>query len=221
VFRLKAPLSLVAVFVLITVVVAALVGARLVQDWNSFHNAGPAGTRQSQILQLESRPLHIPAVSSPADCVSGPFKAGSSSFGPGPVYTDGGIDAGTSKAAYFHNRAFADTQIYGLVLVRARDLFTHEAVVFVGQYAVGPTVGTDTVNGELIQQHTELLLDPGSPSRNLELQFAQDPHKYTWVFTATRPSSLVQGLPGSPTYWSSSTGWQIDGAGFSEVFLVC
>jgi hypothetical protein len=207
--RLRAPLSLVAVFLLIAVVVAAFVGERLVQDWNSFHNAAPAGTRQSQILQLESRPLRIPAVRSPADCVSGPFKAGSSSFGSGPVYGDGGTGTDTSWGIYSRGRFYADTQIDGLVLVRGLDLFTRQAEVFVGQNSMGPVVGTDTIDGKLVQQHTELLLDPRSPSRNLERQFALDPHKYTWVFTAGSLRSTV------------SIGFQIDGPGFSEVLVIC
>jgi hypothetical protein len=209
--RLRAPLSLVALFALIAIVVAVFVGERIVQDWNSFHNASPAGSsRQLEILGLESRPLHIPAVRSPIDCVSGPFKTGGASFGSGPVYGDGGAWISTSWGTYFHNRAYADTQIRGLVLIRALDLYSRQAVVFVGQNTIGPVIGTDTINGKVVQQHTELLLDPGSPSRNLEPQFAQDPHKYTWVFTA-----------GLPTRSSGSTAWQIDGPGFTEVFLAC
>jgi len=41
--RLRVPLSLVAVFVLVALVVGVLIGGRLMQDWNSFHNSAPAG----------------------------------------------------------------------------------------------------------------------------------------------------------------------------------
>lgn len=209
-FRLRAPLSIAAVFVLIAIVAAVFVGGRLVQDRNSPHNVAPAGgSRQSEILRLEARPLHIPVVRSPADCVSGPFKAGSSSFGSGPVYGDAGSGTDTSWGTYSYGRFFADTQIDGLILVRALDLFTRQALVFVGQNSIGPVVGTDTIDGKVVQQHTELLLDPRSPSRNLPRQFALDPHKYTWLFTAGSLRSSV------------STGFQIDGPGFSEVFVAC
>lgn len=201
--RLKVPLSMVAVFVAIALVVGVLIGGRLMQDWNSFRNSAPAGGGQSQLAQLESRPLVLPTPASFAGCNSGPFNS-VGSYAKGPVYGIGGGTSTTSWGFYYHNIAYAETDITGPILVRAIDLFTHEPVVFVGQYAAGPVVGHDTVDGVALYQHTELVFDTGQSSKS------PSPHKFAWPF-----------LAGVPKTWSGSTGWQIDGVGFSEVFVVC
>jgi hypothetical protein len=214
ILRLRAPVSLVAAILVIALVAAVLVGGRVVQDWNFFRNAVPAVNRgQSELQRLESRPLHIPVVRSPAECRSGPFRApGGGYLGSGPVYAGGGPSTDTRWGTYFYDLAFVDTQINGPVLVRARDLFTHQAVVFVGPYAIGPEVGKDMLHGTSVQQHTEVLLDPANASTpsSPDPRLYRTPYRYAWEFTA-----------GVPSTWSGSTGWQIDGAGFSEVFLSC
>jgi hypothetical protein len=203
--RMRVPLSLVAVFMLIALVVGLLIGGRLMQDWNTFHNGAPAGRdTQSMLAQLEARPLHLPAPATKLDCVSTPVNAGGS-LGKGPVYADpGGIWSITSWGTYFHIGAHADTNVVGPVLVRATDLFTHVPVVFVGQYAAGPVVGQDTLDGVVVDQHTELVFDTSHASKGLTA------HKFVWPITSAAPAS-----------WSGSTGWQIDGVGFSDVFVVC
>jgi hypothetical protein len=120
------------------------------------------------------------------------------------VYGDGGGTSTSSWGTYYHNLAYTQTSISGPILIRARDLFTNGRVVFVGQYAAGPVVGTDTVDGSAVEQHLELLLYADGAIKNAGT------HKSDWPFIA-----------GVPTKWSGSTGWQIDGAGFSEVFLAC
>jgi hypothetical protein len=202
--RLRVPLSLVAVFVAIALVVGILVGGRFVQDWNLFRNSAPAGGGgQTQLAQLESRSLVLPTPASQFDCKSGPYNA-AGSFGKGPVFGDGGGISTTSWGLYYHNLAYAETDITGPILVRASDIFTHEPVVFVGQYAAGPVAGHDTVDGVAVEQHTELVFDTGQASKNPGM------HKFAWPFIA-----------GVPHTWSQSTGWQIDGVGFSEVFVSC
>jgi len=103
---------------------------------------------------------------------------------------------------YFHNQAYAYSAINGPILVRARDVITQQTVVFVSEGAVGPVFGTDTLDGQLLEQHTELVLYTDHRTKN--------PHPFVWSFIA-----------GVPTNWSGETGWQIDGPGFSEVFLAC
>ena len=205
ILRMRVPLSLVAVFMLIALVVGLLIGGRLVQDWSSFHNGAPAGGgTQSVLAQLEARQLNLPTPATRLDCVSTPINLGGS-IGKGPVFADpGGIWTITSWGNYFHNGAHADTNVSGPVLVRATDLFTRVPVVFVGQYAAGPVVGQDTVDGVVVEQHTELVFDTSNALKS------SAGHKYAWPFTA-----------GAPTSWSGSTGWQIDGVGFSDVFVVC
>lgn len=198
------PAVLVAVFLLVALAVGVLIGGRLIQGWNSFHNSAPAGSSyQSEVAQLEAVPLRLPVIHTPADCTSGPYNS-TGSFGSGPVYVDGGPASTSQWVLYYFNDAFAETNIAGPILVRARDLFTGAPVFFVGQYAAGPVVGTDTVDGVTYDQHLELLLDTSSASKVLAT------HKFDWKFIA--------GVPGN---WSGSTGWQIDGIGFSEVFRDC
>jgi hypothetical protein len=77
-------------------------------------------------------------------------------------------------------------------------------VIIVGQITLSNAVGTDTVDGQAYELHTELVLHTRSTSTT------PSTHKSHWNFVA-----------GVPNGWSGSTGWQIDGAGFSEVFIAC
>jgi hypothetical protein len=201
--RLRVPLSLVAVFVAIALVVGVLIGGRLMQDWNSFHNSAPAAGGQTQLAQLESRPLVLPTPATQFDCKSGPYNS-AGSLGKGPIFGDGGGTSSTTWGIYYHNLAYAETNISGPILVRANDIFTHEPVVFVGQYAAGLVVGHDTVDGVAVDQHIELVFDTSQASTS------PTTHKFAWSFIA-----------GVPHTWSGSTGWQIDAAGVSEVFVAC
>lgn len=205
---MRGSLAMVAVLVVVALVAAVLAGGRLVQDWNSHHNPAPAGQRStSQLAQLEARPLHLPSYASARDCQSGPFNA-EGSYGSGPVYGDGGGTVNTTWGIYYQNSAYADAAIDGPILVRARDIFTNQTIVFVGNFASGRVVGTDTVDGQVHQQRTELVLFTdqvaGAPHS------VESGHKFVWQFIA-----------GAPMGWSGSSGWQIDGLAFSETFVVC
>jgi hypothetical protein len=203
-FRVRGPLSLVAVFALIAMAGAVLIGGRMIHDWNLFHNSAPVGdSYQSQVAQLEAVPLHLPVFASQLDCKSGPFNS-VGSLGSGPVYGDGGVQSQSTWGVYFSIVAYADTGVAGPILVRARDLFTGQPVVFVGQYAAGPVVGSDTFDGHTYDQHAELLLNTSTSDKQAVS------HKFVWRFVSEVPTS-----------WSGSTGWQIDGIGFSEVFVSC
>jgi len=204
--RLRVPLSLVAAFVLIALVVGVLIGGKLLHDWNLFRSSAPAGGGdQSVLAQLEARPLNFPTPATHGDCMPGPYNS-AGSFGKGPLYADGGSTSSTSWGLYYHNLAYAETHISGPVLIRAMDLFTRERVVFVGRYAAGPVVGQDTVDGVAVEQRTELVFDTSQASNDSYLS----QYKFAWPFTA-----------GVPKSWSGSTAWQIDGVGFSEVFVGC
>jgi hypothetical protein len=203
-FRVRGPLFLVAVFALIALVAAVLIGGRMIHDWNLFHNSVPAGeSYQSQVAQLEAVPLRIPVVHSSVDCQSGPYNS-AGSYGSGPVYGDGGTTSSSDWGLYFHNDAYAETKVAGPILVRALDLYTRQPVIFIGQYAAGPAAVSDTVDGHTYDQRPELLLNTGTSDKRATS------HEFVWQFVA-----------GVPTSWSGSTGWQIDGIGLSEVFLAC
>jgi hypothetical protein len=204
ILRMRVPLSLVAVFVLIALAVGLLVGGRLMQDWNSFHNSAPAGDSfPAEVAQLEARPLNLPAPATIFECRSGPFNA-AGSFGNGPLYGDPAGLSTTSWGSYYHNVFYAETNISGPILVRVNDIFRHQPATFVGKYAAGPVVGNDTVDGVAVEQHSELVFDSTQASKTYGT------HKFVWPFTV-----------GVPKSWSGSTGWQIDGIGFSEVFVAC
>jgi hypothetical protein len=204
-FRMRGPLSLVAVFALIAMVAAVLIGGRMIHDWNLFHNSAPAGdSYQTQVAQLEAVPLHLPVFTSLLDCKSGPFNS-VGSLGSGPVYGDAGPLAPSTWGEYYSVVAYADTDVAGPILVRAIDLFTRQPVIFIGQYAAGPVAVSDTLQGHTYDQHAEVLLNTSTSDKQ-----AVASHRFLWKF-----------IDGVPTSWSGSTAWQIDGIGFSEVFVVC
>lgn len=194
--HLRAPLSLVAAVLVIAVVMAALMGGRLIRDWNSFiapHQQ--AGGQQTELQKLEARPLRLPTVAPGAHCPSGPYDK-NGVIGAGPIHFSGSaVETPTSWGSYFHNLMYADHPVTGPILVRARDLVTGELIVFVGPNAAGPTIGTDVVVGQAIEQHAEMVVqDPGPP--------------YAWQFESGSPK---------PT---DCEGWQIDGPGFSEAMVI-
>jgi len=202
-FRMRAPLSLVAVLMLIAMVVGVLIGGRLVQDWNAFHAPAPAGGgQQSDLAQLEARPFQLPQLKAGDICADGPSDS-SGRYGTGPVH---GIPTGahteTSWGTYWDLRLATDPNLTGLVLVRARDLGTNQPFVFTGQYAAGPVVGTDTLSGKSVAQHSYLVLDVAHPPAK-----PNSDHQLIWDFRA-----------GVPSGFSGCFGWQFDGTGFTENF---
>ena len=201
-FGARVPLPLVAVFVAVALVAAVLLGTQLMQAW--IHGPSPAGqVHLTTLQQLEARPLHLPVYRSSTDCKAGPYTA-SGDLGSGPVYGRGGGISGGDWGVYYHNIAYADTNVGGPILVRAIDVVRNQPVVFVGPFAAGPAIRTDTVDGQKYGQHLELVLDTGTVSKT---PFT---HRFHWDFIA-----------GVPYSWSGSTGWQIDGAGFTETFVAC
>jgi hypothetical protein len=196
--RLRVPLSLVAVFMLVALVVGVLVGGRLMQDWNAFHNSAPAGgVSQSALAQLEAKPLILPALKAGDACPSSP--GNTVGFGAGPVYVSGGPESVTPWGYYFDVSWITSPDLTGLVLVRGGDLMSNRKGVFVGTYSAGAVVGTDTVAGSQVAQRAELLLDAGHP-----------------------PSRRNGGYGFFPVRQGVSSGWvgcywfQIDGPDFTE-----
>lgn len=212
-YPLRISLALVAAVLLVAV------GAAAVMTWNSLHGqVSPAGdTYGSQIALLEARPLHLPVFSAQSKCTAAPSNADGSfgagpllgeSFGAGPLVSSRSSYWTTSWGYYYDDILFADKRITGPVLVRARDLFTSAPVVFVGQFASGPVVGTDVIDGPPVTQRAELLLDANHSKASIDAHGTR--HPFVWNFTAAIAKSS-----------SGSSGWQIDGTDFSEVFAIC
>jgi len=212
-YQMRFPLALVAAVLLVAVAVAALV------TWNALHtsNVLPAGdTFASQVSQLEARPLHVPTLPTQSKCTSGLFAGpgsfgagpGLSSFGPQPVPGQRAYAWTTSWGYYLDYVLYSDNRISGPILVRARDVFTPERVIFIGQFAAGSVVGSDVIDGPPVPQRAELLLDSSHAKATVDAHGVR--HAFVWNFIA-----------GVPLGASSSSAWQIDGVDFSEAVVIC
>ena len=210
VFRFRAPLSLVAVLLLIALVAAVLIGGRLIQDWNALHRSSPAGSSSSELAQLEARPLNLPVFQSVSECTPGPMAPDNSAFGSGPVYAYAGSATTRSRQwEYYTVVLYTDEQISGPILLRVRDLTNTRNLVFVGKFTSGRAVGTDTLRGASVEQKTEVVLSESNPSTVVD-DPPTKPHQFVW--------QIMVGVPGVGNLASS---WQLDGKGFTEVFAVC
>ncbi|HEV2218324.1 MAG TPA: hypothetical protein VGV88_12220 [Candidatus Dormibacteraeota bacterium] len=213
--RLKTPLSLVAVMVLIALVVGALIGGRLVQDWNASHST-PAGglTVAQQTAVLEARPWQQALLQPGATCSNGPLDSvGNHGSGPfhGQTYLAEGPDE-TAWGAYVHFVGATDAGTTGLLLIRARDLNTGTPLVFLGAYSSGPVVGTDTIGGVVSLQRPEVVLDMSHKPTGVGATGANG--QTYWRYTAGAPHAILV----SSTLWPACVGWQIDGMSFTETF---
>jgi hypothetical protein len=161
---------------------------------------------QAKVAQLEAKPLNLPVVAPGGTCPNTSlsnidYGAGpTAAYGNGPVYGIGGPATHTTWGDYFDVTYVADPQFNGVVLVRIRDLKNAGLGVFVGPYAAGGVVGTDTIAGKPVQQHAELVLDASHPALRSSTN--------KWGIWHIR-----QGLATG----SSCFGIQVDGAGFTEV----
>jgi hypothetical protein len=221
---LRGTMALVAALLVVFIVATVLVGGRVWQDWNTFTNRpAPAGQIDPvQLAALEARPLHMPVVSSEATCPVGPtppasavaslagplqnwLSNGFQFSGDGPAYAIGGsLSDQTASDLYVNVVWVTEPQLTGLVLIRGRDALNHDMpLVYIGQYAAGAVLGTDIVNGKRVQQRAELVLDAGH-------------HPAT---SGNSNWGIYDVRAGIPNTISNCHAFQIDGQGFSEVFV--
>lgn len=199
--RLRAPMSLVAIFVLVAIVVALFIGAQAVRSWNAQHSTAPAAPPNSVIAKLEARPITLPLLTAADSCPAHlPDGKTVFDFGSGPVYlTVGDYADRTDWGDYFNVEVFVDRSAQGPILIRGRDLRSGRPVVFTGRFAAGPVLGSDANAGHTWQQHAELVLD-----------------------LAVAPDVIAGGLPGwkvEPGFYSGTSGcvgFQVDGPSFTE-----
>src|SRR4029077_8468114 len=83
----------------------------------------------------------------------------------------------TTWGLYGSFHAETRTSVEGPVVVRARNLYTGDNVVFVGQYAAGQVTATDNFSGQKVEQRLELVLDASHPPGTASGGF------HTWGFT--------------------------------------
>jgi hypothetical protein len=217
----RAPLSLVAVFVLISLVVGILVGGKVASDWPGFSKRSvPGGIDTTKLSQLEARQFQMPLLKPDAPCPGGPWDPATGWWGTGPAHVYSWTSSGfvpatvTQWGVYGSFHAEIPQSVTGPVLVRARDLRTGALLVFVGQHGAGPVGGTDKMGGQEVEQRLELALDASHPPDAASGGF------YAWSFTAGFKADTSRHggpLTAGPTI---CTGWQIDGEGFTETFQV-
>jgi hypothetical protein len=193
--RLRAPLSLVAVLAVIALVAGALMGGRLIADWRAYSAPRVPAAPQTPLQKLEARALHLQRLAPHAYCPQGPFDQNGDA-GTGPIHTSGSsVELHTNWGFYYFDAMWADRPIEGPILLRGRDLVTGQPIVFVGDYAAGPSVGSDVVDGQVVQQHVELVIEaPALP--------------YAWQLTAGVQNNV------------DCEGWQFDGPGFTETIVI-
>jgi hypothetical protein len=203
-FRLSAPLPLVAIFVVIALVVAIFVGGRFVHDWQTFQHGTPAGQGrdaefQVKVAQLEQRPLQLPTMKVGDPCpTTGTQISTGFTFGTGPVYVNGGNAQTTAWGNFFDIPYYTAPGLTGPVLIRGSDLMGH-AVVFSGATAAGPVVAND----------------PGLPSPALHSEAVIDASSPKLHYGGYGIFMVRQGLPLSA---GACFGFQIDGPKFTERF---
>ena len=211
---LRGATSMLALILVLVVAVGVLAGGRLYRDWSAFNSQPGNG-----LAALEARPMHLPVLVPGQDCPIGPKAdlqgAGNGEgFGEGPVFgMPIGLDNKSTWGTYGYQWLLTRRDLAGPVLVRAKDLVTGKAVVFVGTYAAGPVTGKDSDrNGFAVKQHHEALLDTNHPPEDTnppEVYFGGSDRLVAWQITL----DLQRGASGCVAY-------QIDGPGFSEVFVV-
>ncbi len=168
---------------------------------------------QTQLAQLESRPLTFPAMPANGQCVDGPhptitpYRDGTipAVWGNGPIFVEGGNATLSSQNAYFDVTFYTDPTVSGVVLVRGEQLDGRFKVVYVGDYAAGAVVGTDTIAGQVVDQHSEAALPADRPPTNTNAA----PGWGIW--------KIRQGID---QRFIGCTGIQFDTAVGSEVFVV-
>jgi hypothetical protein len=220
--RARVPLSLVAVFVAAALVLGVLLGGRLISDWKATHRPVPGGIDTTQLHQVEATVLNLPLLQPGSACPGGPWDPTTGWWGDGPVHVHSWISSGfipltaTPWGLYGSFHAETARSLQGPVVVRARNLYTGDMLVFVGQLAGGPVGGADNLNGQQVEQRLELVLDASHPGGTASGGF------YTWGFTAGLKADTSHHTPVNqatigPTF---CTGWQVDGKDFHETFEV-
>ncbi|HKW60511.1 MAG TPA: hypothetical protein VJR46_12235 [Candidatus Dormibacteraeota bacterium] len=154
--RLRAPIALVAVVVLIAIVAAAIVGGRLIQGWYGPHTVSPP--HLPSLSELENRPWQHQLVAASESCLDSHYA--------GPVAAFPETNSESAWGIYSTGRFVLGKGLSGPLMVRVRDARTGITGVFITEHAAGGVVGTDIVDGVSVAQHKEAVFDTsGRPNR--------------------------------------------------------
>jgi hypothetical protein len=217
---MRGTFALVAAALVVALMAALVMGGRLWRDWSTLPATHPHTINLADLDRLRARPLQLPVVQAGADCPVSPthavadfHKRGLSPvvFGDGPIYSAGnGERYVTHWGTYIQTGYALDPSFSGLLLVRARDLIGGQLVVFANSTFSGTAnlsdlvVGTDFLLDQTVQQHPEGVVDTNQLRPPQTAGYWQD-----W-----------DTLQGYPAGGSGCIGFQFDGAGFTEVFVV-
>ena len=204
--RWVAPLGLIGAALVLALVAGLFIGGRF---WRT-QNAPPSTVNQNDLKSLENRPLNYPTVAAGAPCPDTPKTLNSNYgivIGSGPVYVVNGEVYESGEWGHWTALYFAGDRQTGLVLIRARDLQSNAEVAF-AQYPLGPT-GLVAAGRVLGTAHVVN-------------------HKVTLRSEATGPVPIPKGVPypayivlfGMQTGSSGCIGFQVDGSGFTENFVL-
>jgi hypothetical protein len=203
---------MVAAAMILTLMAGLFVAGR---SWRN-ENQPPQTISQTELKRLESTALQFPSVAPGAPCPETPLTlnpAFGMVTGEGPVYLGSGDIFEHGDWGRWMSLAFIyDTSKPGLVLIRARDLkngaevaFAHYPLSPTGVSAVGAVLGTAHVVNHDVQLRSEAAFqDPYRP-HSID-KSGQAPE--LWVLFGMQKGS------------SGCIGFQVDGPGFSESFVL-
>lgn len=205
--------------VIAVLVVAALLLAQLYASRQTPAPAGPPASttlttaEKAQLAQLELRPLQLPPMPANGQCPDGPHSSivpysgnGTASvWGNGTVFVEGGTGVvSTSHNLYFDVIFFTDPTVGGVVLIRGQQLGGRLNVLYVGDYATGAVVGSDSISGKPATLHAEAAVPADRPPSNT----GAAPGWGVW--------KIRQGIDQS---YSGCTGFQFDTASGTQVVV--
>jgi hypothetical protein len=168
---------------------------------------------KAQLAQLELRPLQLPPMPANGQCPDGPHSSivpysgnGTASvWGNGTVFVEGGTGVvSTSHNLYFDVIFFTDPTVGGVVLIRGQQLGGRLNVLYVGDYATGAVVGSDSISGKPATLHAEAAVPADRPPSNT----GAAPGWGVW--------KIRQGIDQS---YSGCTGFQFDTASGTQVVV--
>ena len=208
-YRFRGVATLVAAMLVVAVIAGLIVGGRIWRDMN----ATPSSINQAELKSLERKPLHFPTVAPGGQCPASTEHVNQQIgmvIGEGPVFVvDGGSLDTNDWGKFGHLSLFYRSERAGLVLLRAKDVQSNVEVAF-AQYPLAPS-GITAVGPVLGQVH--------AMDRDLRLR-AEAVFSDSWSTPKQTRSPQYLVLVAMPKGSSECIGFQLDGPGFSENFVV-
>jgi len=167
-------LKLVAGVLVLALLVSLVVVGRLARQEANPPAGGLTSAEQAELAALEARPLNLPALPAGASCPAttawiAPYRGNvpEPAWGSrGPVYVEHGVSKMTARYFVNDNTIVLDRTVRGLVLIRGGSTDGRYTAGFAGQYAWGPVIDTEDIDGRTVQLHSELVLPSSRAPRD-------------------------------------------------------